>query len=493
MSVSVTTSGAARLLVAEDDASMRAVLRFNLEEEGYDVVIVGRGDDAIALLPAGAGDRGAQPPFDLVITDVKMPGADGVAVLAAARACHPDIQIVLVTAFGSVDAAIEAIALGAADYVTKPFKRAELKARVRQALDRARLARENRNLRLRVEAAGDASQIISRSQRMNALLDIVDRVAPSDITVLISGESGTGKELVARRLHAVSGRRGAFVPVNCAALPANLLESELFGHERGAFTGADRRHRGRFESADGGTLFLDEIGELPIELQAKILRVLEEGVVDRVGSQSRLTVDVRVVAASNRDLAAEVAAGRFREDLFHRLSVVPLHVAPLRERSEDVEVLALAFLAAASDEPLALAPALVDELRSRPWPGNVRELKNLILRMAVLRRGLVLDLADLAPPGGAAISRDSAAVNAADAAVGGSGHGALVLLVPGALRLPDAPFCLPDLEREIVLKALERHGGNQSATARYLGIPRHVLIYRLDRYEREGGEGPSDP
>ncbi|MFZ4579782.1 MAG: sigma-54-dependent transcriptional regulator, partial [Myxococcota bacterium] len=366
-----------QVLVVEDDASMRAILDFNLREEGFAVESVERGDLALARLPAGVAAQGLLPPFDLVLTDVKMPGADGLAVLSAAKACHPDIQVVLVTAFGSVDAAVDAIARGAADYITKPFRRDELKARVRHAMACADLARENRLLRSRVEEAR-GPRILTRSKRFLELLRIVDRLAALDVTVLVTGESGTGKDLVARRLHARSARTGPYVPLNCAALPAQLLESELFGHERGAFTGADRRRLGRFEQADRGTLFLDEIGELPLELQAKILRAIEEGVVERLGGQERVAVDVRLVAATHRDLAADVAAGRFREDLYHRLSVVPLHLPPLRERPEDIELLVHAFLEELCGEPLTVAPALIEVLEGRAWPGNVRELRNLL-------------------------------------------------------------------------------------------------------------------
>ncbi|PKN55641.1 MAG: DNA-binding response regulator [Deltaproteobacteria bacterium HGW-Deltaproteobacteria-14] len=467
-----------RVLVAEDDASMRRILEFNLVEEGFEVHLVERGDDALALLTAG-GD--GPPPFDLVLTDVKMPGADGLTVLRAAKGRHPDVQVILITAFGTVDHAIEAMAAGAADYITKPFQRAELKARVRQALERGSLSRENRELRRRAAADVDAP-IVSQSARMTEVLRVVDRVAQAGVTVLLTGESGTGKELVARRIHRESGRTGAFVPVNCAALPAALLESELFGHERGAFTGADRSRVGRFEQAQGGTLMLDEVGELPLELQAKILRVLEERVIDRLGGRHRVPIDVGVVAATNRELDAAVRDGTFREDLFHRLSVIPIRLPALRERAEDIPLLVRHFLKTLGAPDVTVAPRLLAELERAPWPGNVRQLKNMISRMLLLRRSDVLDLGDMAPPGAAGEGPATELPHASSPTLAGP-------LVPGEVVLPEASFSLPELEKELVLKALARFEGNRSAAARYLGVPRHVLLYRLGKYEAgEGGD-----
>jgi two-component system NtrC family response regulator len=475
----------ARVLVVEDDASMGKVIRFNLEEERHEVTLVERGDKALELLsqimPDGAkGD----PPFDLVITDVKLPGADGMQVLKAARACHPAIQVVLVTAFGSVEHAIEAMAAGAADYITKPFRREEFKARVTRSLQRAELHRENRVLKEQVRR-GQQVQIITASSRMQQVLSVLERVAVSDVTVLLSGESGTGKELAARLLHHHSQRsNGPFVPVNCAALPRDLLESELFGHVRGAFTGADREQKGKFEQANGGTLLLDEIGELPLELQAKLLRALEEGVIDKLGGQKPVPTDVRVVAATNQDLNTAVRDGRFREDLFHRLSVVPVRIPPLRERIEDIPILVSHFLKGLGlADRVSVAPALIEELQRRSWSGNVRELKNVLSRMALLRRTDVLDLADLAPPGMVADPNVHETVSQhQDAGAVAVPAGDRCLLRPGRVILPEEPISLPDLEREIVLKALEKHQGNRSAAARYLGVPRHVLLYRLLKY-----------
>ena len=476
----------ARILVVEDDTSMGKVIRFNLEEEGHEVTLARRGDRAIDLLQPATGEENGTAPFDLVITDIKLPGANGMEVFRTSRANYPDLPVVLVTAFGSVDSAIEAMTQGAADYITKPFRRQELKARIASSLVRVALERENRELKRPVRESTIA-QFLTASPRMQAVLDVVDKVAPTRSTVLLLGESGTGKELVARLLHTGSDRSaGPFVPLNCAALPAELLESELFGFERGAFTGADRSRPGRFQQADGGTLFLDEIGDLPLRLQAKLLRVLDEGVVDRLGATKRTVVNVRVVAATNQDLRGEVRAGRYREDLFHRLGVVPLEMVPLRERPEDIELLARHFVAQqAEGGQVSLAPALIKVLMARPWPGNARELKNLVERMVLLRRSDVLDLADLALPGGAvAYEKASPPGPSADAQAAGPSHQAN-LLQPGDVVLPEESFSLPALEMEIVLKAIEKCSGNRSAAARYLGIPRHVLLYRLEKRDAD--------
>ncbi|NUN12302.1 MAG: sigma-54-dependent Fis family transcriptional regulator [Myxococcales bacterium] len=460
----------ARILVADDDASMRSVLRFNLIEEGYDVTIVEDGQQALKAV------RAANPPFDLVVSDVKMPGLTGMEVLNAITAQGDDTAVVLVTAFGSVEDAVGALEAGAVDYITKPFRRAEFKTRIVRALEQRQLRRDHRRLQAQVLASSET--FVTASPRMMNLLGIIDRIAPSDAVVLITGESGTGKELVAKRIHQKSlQNEGPFVPVNCAALPRDLLETELFGHEKGAFTGAHKTHRGKFELANNGTLFLDEIGELPLELQSKLLRVLEEGIIDRIGGDQRQPVKVRVVAATNRDLRQEVEAGRFRRDLFHRLNVIGITIPSLRERPEDIVLLAKHFLHLQTKDEVTLAPTLAEALEQRLWSGNVRELKNLISRMILLRRGPVLDLADLAEPGQKTKPEPPSKTNPPSLQTN--------VLRPGHLELPDEPFDLMELEKEIVEKALAKHGGNQSATARYLTIPRHVLIYRLEKFSGE--------
>ncbi len=477
-----------RVLLAEDDSGMRAVMRFNLEELGFAVTEAKNGDEALALLgdPAKTQDKTATP-FELILTDLKMPGVDGMEVLRQARRRFPAIQVVIVTAFGTVEHAMEAMEAGAADYVTKPFQRAEFKTRISGVLQRLALQRENEALREQVSSRKDP-HLITESPRMREVLRMVERVAASDTILLLCGESGTGKEVFARAIHLQSPRAGGpFIPVNCAALPANLLESELFGYERGAFTGADRTHIGKFERAKGGTLFLDEIGELPLSLQAKLLRVLEEGIVDRLGGRERVPVDARVVLASNRNLREEVSQGRFREDLYHRINVIPITLPPLRERLEDIPILVRQFLDRLGGAgQLSVAPSLLAELSKRPWPGNIRELRNLVERMVLLRRSDVLDLVDLAVPGTLSGNRPRHAEDreqAFEPAPSRTGEPSSTdVLHPGRIVLPEIPFSLIDLEQEIIHKAIQKHQGNRSAAARYLGIPRHVLIYRLEKY-----------
>ncbi len=464
-----------RVLLAEDDEGMRQVMRFNLKEEGCQVLEATCGNEAIRLLHDERQAGG--PPFDLVIADLKMPGAGGMEVMRVAHGGRPPIPVIIVTAFGTVDQALEAIAEGAADYITKPFRRAEFKTRVAAILERISLREENAVLK----AKRSDSSFVAEAAAMQPLIRVVRRISKANATVLITGESGTGKELVAKFVHGLSGREGPFVPINCAALPRELLENELFGHDRGAFTGAHQAYRGKFERANHGTLFLDEIGELPLDLQAKTLRILEEGVVERLGGSQRIETDVRVVAATNRDLRQLVRDGQFREDLFHRLSVIPLAIPPLRERTEDIPLLVQRFLADLGLSGLVtVAPALLSELERMAWPGNVRELKNVVSRMGLLRRTDVLDLADL----GSCLASEGSPIERGDEAEPAP---IAPSFVPGRIRLPDESFSLVNLEEEIIKKALEKHGGNRSAAARYLQIPRHVLIYRLAKIKRFTG------
>jgi DNA-binding NtrC family response regulator len=382
----------ARIAVLDDEPRMADVLSMVLRREGYDVHSFCDGAAALAAL--------AERPFDLLVTDLRMPEPDGLAVLRGALELDPELPVILLTAHGSVSSAIEAIRRGAFDYVEKPFDNDELKAMVRRALDMTRLTRENRYLRAELRSRYSVDSIVAASDAMREVLDLVRRAARSRSTVLISGESGTGKELVARAVHYMSDRVGSpFVAVNCKALAEGVLESELFGHERGAFTGAERARAGLFEQADGGTLFLDEIGEVALEFQAKLLRVLQERSLRRVGGNEARAVDVRVVAASNRELRAEVAAGRFREDLYFRLAVIPIQLPPLRERPADVLPLARHFLAkwsAESGRPVRGWSAEVEAWLARQrWPGNARELENAIERGVVLARGPRIELDDL--------------------------------------------------------------------------------------------------
>ena len=455
-------SGGERVLLVEDDASGREMGLFNLRKAGYEA---DGADNGAAALAAFAPGR-----YDLVLTDIRMPGISGLDVLRAVKEHDPDVPVIVVTAYGNVELAVEAMKAGAADFIGKPFNREHLLLAVRKALEGRRLRRELRSLRIR--ASGVERPIIARSAAMQRVLELVDRVAPSDATVLVTGESGTGKELVARRIHVRSGRaEGPFGVLNCAAVPGELLESELFGHEKGAFTGAHRARQGRFRQADGGTLFLDEVGELPLALQSKLLRVVQEKVVDVVGRDTPVSVDVRVVAATHRDLPTLVREGRFREDLLYRLTVVELRVPPLRERPEDIAPLVRHFVArAGGDRELVVPGALLAELERRPWPGNVRELENACERLSVLCAGDVLDAADLPPgPGGAATGRGAPTAGAA-------------LSLDEWPPLPKGGLSLVDLEKRVIERVLAREDGNVSAAARYLRVPRHILTYRLQKY-----------
>ena len=446
-----------RILVIEDDASARELARYNLSKQGYEVQVAGDGAEGLERFAAGR--------YDLVITDVKMPGISGLEVLRRVRGEAPagtQTPVIVVTAFGDVTMAVEAMKAGAEDFIGKPFNRDQLSLAVAKALEGRRLREEVRSLRRRLH--GTEREIVSASNAMARVLEVADRVAASEATVLVSGESGTGKELVARRVHARSPRAdGPFVAVNAAAIPENLLEAELFGHAKGAFTGADRAREGRFRQARGGTIFLDEVGELPLSLQTKLLRVLAERIVDVLGSDKPVPVDVRVVAASNRDLRQEVAEGRFREDLYYRLNVVEVHVPALRDRPEDIEPLARHFVERFSGgRDIALGSEVIDALRARSWPGNVRELENACERLVILCNDVQLSVADLPPDADAATS----AVDADEWPA-----------------LPPEGLSLIDLEKRVIERVLQRQGNNVSQSARYLGIPRHVLVYRMEKYD----------
>ncbi len=447
-----------RILFIDDDLAGREVALFNLRKAGYEVCAAADGNEGLAaFLPEK---------FDLVVTDLKMPGVSGMDVLRTVRARAPEVPVLVITAFGNVDTAVEAMREGAWDFIGKPFHRDQLLLSVGKALERRRLADELRTLRIR--ASGVEHDIVSGSSAMARLIEMADRVARSEATVLVTGESGTGKEAVARRIHVRSPRaQGPFVAVNCAAVPAELLESELFGHARGAFTGAVKSRSGRFRQAEKGTLFLDEVSEIPLPLQAKLLRALQERMVDVVGADVPVAVDVRIVAATNRDLAERIREGAFREDLYYRLNVVELPVPPLRERPEDVPALVDHFLSRfAAGRELSVPPGVMDELVRRPWPGNVRELKNACERMAVLCRGDELSLDDLPP--------------APPAARGGAEPD------PATAEewpvLPPDGLSLVDLEKRVIERALRLKGGNITQTAVYLRIPRHILVYRIEKH-----------
>jgi len=433
------------ILVIDDDPSFRKLLTTILAGEGYAVT------PAESVSAARAALERKQ--FHLVITDLRLPDGDGLAVLRAVKEQSADTPVLLITAYGTVASAVEAMKAGAADYLGKPLASPdELRLTVRRALEHARVRRERDLIREQEQARFGCGQIIADHPRMRRVLELALKVAPTPATVLLTGESGTGKELVARCIHQHSPRAGrVFVPVNCAALSPTLIESELFGHERGAFTGAAAQHAGRFERAHGGTLFLDEIGELEGALQAKLLRVLQEKTFERVGGSREITVDVRVIAATNRDLAQLVADRKFREDLYYRLSLFPIEMPPLRERGGDIVRLARFFLeraAARLRKPqVRLTEAAEAVLISYAWPGNVRELENLMERMAILCDSEV--------------EPDDLPVTAAG---------------------PSRPVLFKDIERKAIEDALASNQGNRARTARQLGISLRTLQYRLKEY-----------
>ena len=441
-----------RVLIVDDEERMAEVVGSALARGGYDCETFGDGASALAAV----AERGA----DAVVTDWKMPRMDGTELLRHLHARWPEIPVIVLTAYGNVQSAVAAMRDGAFDYVTKPFDNDELRAAVARALELRRLQRENRYLRQEVESHYAVDAVIAESAKSRELLALVRRVASSRSTVLVQGESGTGKERIARLLHYWSDRVGRpFVAVNCRAFAEGVLESELFGHEKGSFTGAVTARPGCFERASGGTLFLDEIGEVSAEFQAKLLRVLQEGEVLRVGGSEPRKVDVRVVAATNRVLRDEVAAGRFREDLFFRLNVIPLHVPPLRERGDDILPLARHFLQRQASEaglPLSFSPVSERTLLEHGWRGNVRELENAVERAAVLARTDVIETEDL-------LLEQSPVANA------GAADGTLQDSMDRAAAAR-------------VRAALDQAGGNRTEAARVLGIDRTTLYRLMRRY-----------
>ncbi len=377
------------ILLIDDDESLRRVIEFSIAEAGSRVRTAASGEEGLRLFEDSS--------FDAVITDITMPGMNGMEVLARVRERDPGMPVIMITAYGTIENAVEAMRQGAFDYITKPFNRDELRMTLDKALRMRRLEKENVELRAVVTDRYRFESIVGSSAKTREVLDMAGRVAASDATVLITGERGTGKELLAKGVHFNSNRTdGPFIAVNCAAIPENLIESELFGHAKGAFTGAVRDKEGKFELADGGTLLLDEIGDLRIDLQAKILRVLQERVVDRVGGTKSIHVDVRIIASTNRDIEQLIREGKFREDLYDRINVIALRMPPLRERREDIPLLVSHFLRKfTKDAGVSVQQETLDVLMSYGWPGNVRELESVIERASVLRRGDVLTPNDL--------------------------------------------------------------------------------------------------
>jgi two-component system NtrC family response regulator len=443
----------ARILVVEDEAAQRALLAEILRGAGYRIVECGSAEQALELL--GEGET------DLVLSDWKLPGMDGMQLLHQVRARDPRAAFVIVTAYGTIARAVEAVRVGADDYLAKPFERQALLLAVERSLRARQLVDENRRLSAALTERDRLMDLIGKAPGMQRLYRELDKVAPTDATVLVHGESGTGKELAARALHALSERRaGPFVAVNCAAIPEGLVESEFFGARKGAFTGADRTRTGRFEAAQHGTLFLDEVAELPLDLQPKLLRVLQERKVTPVGTVDEIPIDVRIIAATNRDL--EVAAGRFREDLYYRVAVVPLRMPALRERREDVPALIEHFALAAARRHGRARPrfssAVTRRLLDHPWPGNVRELANVIERLVLLADdGQVTpdDLPDDFEP-----KRKGA----------------------GAMELDPAGISWDEHEREMLRQALDLARGNRTQAAKLLGMPYKAFLYRLEKH-----------
>ncbi|MBQ9337025.1 MAG: sigma-54-dependent Fis family transcriptional regulator [Lentisphaeria bacterium] len=449
--------GRPSILIADDERGTREALARFLRPN-YEVTVAEDGQIGMNLL--------ARNNYDLVLSDIRMPGADGLTILDAALKKDPAPPVILFTAYGSIEAAVEAMKRGAFDFVTKPVNLDQLEILIGRALESRRIKAENSELKKRLDSKFGVENIIGNSAALQQIIENVRQVAPTRATVSITGESGTGKELIAQAVHQLSGRMGRFVAVHCAALPETLLESELFGHEKGAFTGATERRQGRFELADGGTLFLDEIGEIPLSTQVKLLRVLETRQFERIGGTETIEVDTRVVTATNRDLGAMVAEGKFREDLFYRLDVVSVHLPPLRERTEDIPPLVNHFLAQFSKENgregLAISENAMSALCSYPWPGNIRELRNCVERMVVLTRGNLIDL-------------DNVPINIREK------------ITPGISRtILGASTCdLEHNEKMLISRALEECGGNRTKAAEKLGISRRTLHRKLALYDLE--------
>jgi len=451
------------VLVIEDNRTMREGLVITLSKMGLEVTGLADGQSAMRLL--------AQKKVDLLVTDFKMPGMNGLEVLEKARALQPDLDVILITAFGTVDLAVEAMRLGAADFLTKDFSPGHLKVRVEKVLaaraetaEKQRLAEENALLKSEVAEAAGFGELVGESAEMKAVFEKIALVSQSDSSVLITGESGTGKELVAREIHAKSGRaRGPFIRVSCGALSESVLESELFGHEKGAFTGSIKSRRGRFELAHGGTIFLDEVGDVSPGVQVKLLRVLQEREFERLGGEKTISVDIRLLSATNKNLLEEVNKGRFREDLFYRLHVVPIDLPPLRDRSGDIPLLArylVGKICRKMNRPAReIEPQALEILCGYSWPGNVRELENVLERSLVLSRGECLCAADIPP----LVERE------------------INFPLPSESRL-DLNKTLENIESRIISQTLARCSGNKSRCARMLGLKTSVLYYKMEKY-----------
>jgi two-component system response regulator PilR (NtrC family) len=459
-----------RILIVDDERSLREFLEIFLRKEGYEVTIANGGQAAAQLVEDGTE-------FDLVLTDLMMPHVDGMAVLAAVKDRCPDTQVLMMTAYATADTAIEAMKKGAFDYIQKPFKVDEILVVIEKALSQRRLVEENRQLRAEVQRRYSFHNIIGRSDQMQSVFDLVQRVADTRTSILVTGESGTGKELIAKAIHHNSRRKDApLMAVNCGAIPENLMESEFFGHVKGAFTGAHANKTGMFGAADSGSIFLDEIGELPMHLQVKLLRVLQERKIRPVGSTNEISVDVRVIAATNLDLEEAIREGRFREDLYYRLNVIRIEIPPLRHRRDDVPLIARAFLRRFSEEMEKaiedFKPEAMERLMAYSYPGNVRELENIVERAITLENTQWIQ-ADNLPHWVASPEQ---------------GLGELA----GPIQIPDGGLdmegIMAQLETQLLRDALNRTGGNRTEAAKLLGISFRSIRYKLDKFGIAGDE-----
>ena len=448
----------ARILVVEDDKSFARIVQLALKGEGYDVDAVGDAESAMRKLESGA--------YDVVITDLKLPGAGGVELLDwINESISPMPDVFIMTAFATVGTAVDAMKKGATDYLAKPFSNDELIMAVRKAQHVRHLEDENRELREALASSAKFENIVGNSREMLGLFDLMRKAASRDVNVLLRGESGTGKELVARAIHFAGSRKdGPFVPVDSAAIPDTLLESELFGHVKGAFTGATRDNKGKIRAAHGGTLFLDEIGDMQPELQAKLLRVLQERVVTPIGSQKEEKVDIRVIAATHVGLESAIREGRFREDLFFRLNVLSITVPPLRKRKEDIPILARHFIRKVSGGPRRISDEALKALKNYSWPGNVRELENAVEHAIVIAEDDEISPEHLPE----SVLKKATQTNS---------------LAGGVFSLPENGIELEQLERDLIVQALERTGGNQTQAAHLLGISRPTLLYRIEKHK----------
>ncbi len=449
-----------RILIVDDEAKMLRVLELQLQTAGFTVVKAQSAEIGLKLLDTA--EEEAQP-YALALTDLRLPGMDGLNFLREARSRQAGLPVIVMTAFGTIETAVEAMKAGASDYLLKPFSLEDMMITIEKVLELHALRSENKKLKQELTRRYEFERIIGRSEKMREVFETAERVAGTRATVLLGGESGTGKGMLARAIHQQSPRRDApFIKITCSAIPENLMESELFGYEKGAFTGALRSHEGKFEQADGGTAFLDEIGDVPAPVQVKLLRVLQEREFERLGGSKTIEVDVRIIAATNQDLRAALEQGAFREDLYYRLNVVPINLPPLRDRKEDLPELVDHFLERFAEDTggrvSGVSAAALDKLRTYHWPGNVRELENIIQRAMVLAKGEVISVDEIQLDGASGAS-----------------------LPPGAIPFLPEGMSLEKYEQELIREAMKRSDNNKSQAARLLGLTRNAFRYRLSQ------------